>query len=359
MIGFESVTHAPMTASTPALSGRSIVQAALDEMGITGAMIEEQLEGGASTRQFFRVRWGTQNAIAMYTPAPSQEIAKARQASGYAAFVEVAQLLTDRALPVPKILGASQIAPVLLVEDLGNHTLANYLTLHPERKEALYRLAVTTLARAQTHLSPVPAGSVVETRSFDYDLLQWEVEHFRQWALCARGIQLNDRDDRTFTEAAHYLASTISSWDKGFVHRDYQSRNIMVRGAHGAETLTWIDFQDAMLGPRVYDLVALLTDSYQTFSPEFVEARLDEYCELRGCIGERALIRDEFFLVTVQRKLKDAGRFVFLERVNQNSHFLQFVEPTIDKARRALQQVKSLGPLDRLDELLTRLMGPL
>ena len=38
--------------------------------------------------------------------------------------------------------------------------------------------------------------------------------------------------------------------------------------------LVWIDFQDALMGPRVYDLVALLCDSYQTFDADFAAARL-------------------------------------------------------------------------------------
>ena len=104
------------------------------------------------------------------------------------------------------------------------------------------------------------------------------------------------------------------------MHRDYQSRNLMVRAG---EALCWIDFQDALLGPRVYDLVALLNDSYQVFDRAFVEARLDDYARARGLdAAERAALGREFDLVTVQRKLKDAGRFVFIDRVKQNPSFL-------------------------------------
>ncbi len=339
-------------------TGTAAVKIALSELADENEIVEE-LEGGASTRQFFRVRFDGRNAIAMYTPAPSQEIAKARQTSGYGAFVEVAGLLADHDLPVPRIFAASPTQPVLFVEDLGDFTLAAYVAAHPESKERLYRSAVAALARGQNQLSPLPARSVIRTRAFDYDLLLWEVEHFRTWALSERGVDLTPAQQGVFERCASYLSRTISDWDRGFVHRDYQSRNIMVRGSFGRETLTWIDFQDAMLGPRVYDLVALLTDSYQTFSQEFVRARLDEYCAIRGFEEQRARIDEEFSLVTVQRKLKDAGRFVFLDRVNGNPHFLKFVESTVDKARRALRSVRHLGSLSELDDLLSELFGPL
>ena len=194
------------------------------------------------------------------------------------------------------------------------------------------------------------------THAFDEDLLGWEVDHFHEWGLEARGIRLSSADAHTFTEAAHYLASTIASWPRAFVHRDYQSTNLMVRGgSNGSADLIWIDFQDALLGPRVYDLVALLSDSYQTFTREFIEARLDEYAQHHGLddAGRRDVGR-EFDIVTVQRKLKDAGRFVYIDRVRGNPNFLQFVEPTIDKVHGALHRLAGDPILDRLSALLER-----
>jgi hypothetical protein len=109
--------------------------------------------------------------------------------------------------------------------------------------------------------------------------------------------------------------------------------------------LVWIDFQDALMGPRVYDMVALLQDSYQDFDAAFIDARLAEYAEAAGLGGEeRAALAIEFDLVTVQRKLKDAGRFVFIERVKGNASFLPYIDPTLRKVRAALAR---MTPHDR------------
>src|SRR5690606_17343956 len=168
-----------------------------------------------------------------------------------------------------------------------------------------------------------------------------------------------DPQDRLiFDRAATHLAKTIASWPQSFVHRDYQSRNLMVRGAPGEEELVWIDFQDALLGPRVYDLVALLNDSYQTFSREFVEERLEEFGQALG-LGEREReqVVWEFDFVTVQRKLKDAGRFVFIDRVRGNPDYLGFVEPTIEKAFSSMERCKSDPLVDELSRLLRRVLS--
>ena len=315
----------------------------------------EEIHGGASVRRFFRVRTTTGSAILMYVPVQSHEIAKVSAQAKRWAFLEVRELLESRGVRVPALLATACEDGLILVEDLGE-TLAQHLTRRPENRERLYAQAVRDLSAAQRALHTLPDGSVIGERVFDEDLLRWEIEHFREWALEARGITLSAAERHTFDRAAQHLADTIADWPRGFVHRDYQSRNLMVIGGDAQPRLAWIDFQDAMLGPRIYDLVALLSDSYQTFSTEFIEARLDDFARELGLDdAERAVIGREFRLVTVQRKLKDAGRFVFFERVQENTRFLTFVEPTIRKAQAALADLRADPVLRELGELLQRL----
>ena len=260
---------------------------------------------------------------------------------------------------MPRLFAEDTARGWLLLEDLGDDTLANFLLRLPGEKTALYTQAVTDLARAQRTLAELPAGSIVAARAFDADLLRWEIDHFREWGLESRGVHLAPADRALFDAIAARLATRIASWPRGFVHRDYQSRNLMVVADPGearARRLVWIDFQDALLGPRVYDLVALLNDSYQEFDRAFVEARLDEFAAVHGYDpAERRTLGREFDLVTVQRKLKDAGRFVFIDKVKGNPAFLQYVEPTIDKARGAMDRLAADEPdMRALAELVDR-----
>ena len=63
-----------------------------------------------------------------------------------------------------------------------------------------------------------------------------------------------------------------------------------------------IDFQDALLGPRQYDLVALLRDSYVELEPAFVEAMLRRYLDRLAAEGgprlEYGPFREVFDLLT-------------------------------------------------------------
>ncbi len=320
------------------------------------------MPGGASTRRYFRLALGAgRTAVAMYVPEGGrpEEVQKAHDSERWP-FLEVRDLLAARGVDVPAVLAEDTENGWLVIEDLGDDTLANWLARRPEDKTALYSRAVTDLARAQRVLADLPHDSVVVGRTFDFELLRWEIEHFREWGVEGRGRVLAPGDVTRWSTIADRLARRVAGLPKGFVHRDYQSRNLMLApGGAGEPRLVWIDFQDALLGPRVYDLVALLNDSYQEFDRGFVEARLAEYATAAGLDAETsARLLLDFDLVTVQRKLKDAGRFVFIDRRKGNSSFLRFVTPTIRKVDVALAK---LAPFDedmaQLREILRRALG--
>ena len=332
---------------------------ALDRLvhGLTGRLPEsvEPMLGGASTRRYLRVRTGAEPAsiVAMFVPdAAPEEITSGARAERWP-FLEVRDLLDLRGVRVPRVLAEACEAGLIAIEDLGDDTLAAFLDRAPARRAEVYELAVRDLAKAQRALAGLPAGSTIATRAFDEKLLRWELDHFREWGLDARGKALDPEARAAFDAIADRLARRIAAWPRGFVHRDYQSRNLMVLEPAGALDIVWIDFQDALLGPRVYDLVALLNDSYQTIDRAFVEARLDDFAAAAGLdrAGREAL-GHEFDVVTVQRKLKDAGRFVFIDRVKHNPGFLRFVEPTLAKVRAALGRLADEPDMRELARLV-------
>jgi hypothetical protein len=313
------------------------------------------MPGGASTRRYLRVRVPDRSLVAMFVPDARPEEITAGPAATRWPFLEVQELLRARGVRVPEVVGESCDEGLLLIEDLGDETLAAFLNRAPERRAEIYRAAVTDLARAQRALAALPEGSIVRGRAFDEALLGWELDHFREWGLDARERALPDALRARFDAVADRLARRIASWPRGFVHRDYQSRNLMVRD--GAE-LVWIDFQDALLGPRVYDLVALLNDSYQSFDRAFIEARLDEYAAAMEVDAEgRRAIGREFDVVTVQRKLKDAGRFIFIDRVKKNPSFLPYFEPSLGKVRGALERLGDEEDMRFLAEIVAFASG--
>lgn len=289
--------------------------------------------------------------MVMWLPEDAPERELSRRTGRPLPFLEVRALLEKSRVRVPRLFGARPEEGLIVVEDLGE-TLAERCERDPASRERLYRRAVTDLADAQERLAQLPSDSVVLTRSFDAGLLAWELAHFREWGVEALGVTLSTDERAVFERASSFLVRTMTSFRQGFTHRDYQSRNLLALPDDG---IGWIDFQDALLGPRAYDLVALLRDSYQGFDESFVSARLAEYKAARGLTEAEG--RDLCFeteIITVQRKLKDAGRFVFFERTRGDASYLRFFVPTLEMVRGALSRLAAWSELQGLSEIVSR-----
>lgn len=310
------------------------------------------LRGDASTRRYYRARVHRVDAdrpthlIVMQLPedAHRSDEGGARSATERLPFLEVQGLLASRGVPVPIVYAEDLENRVLLLEDLGDRTLHHELdSSPPARRAELYHLAIDLLANMHERCSSLPKTSIVSKRRFDRELIAWELDHFRQWGLEAPFGKL-DADQRATLHAAFaQITDEIERMPVGFVHRDYQSKNLMVRDSG---ELVLLDFQDALLGPRVYDLVALLCDSYVSLEPSFQASMIDRYAALRRI--DPGMLRREFWWVALHRKLKDAGRFVYIDRVRGNPDFLQWFPQSLAYVGRAVQNVPTMRPLGRL-----------
>jgi aminoglycoside/choline kinase family phosphotransferase len=310
-----------------------------------------QLPGQASNRSYYRVAAkGGPSYVAMVLPpdATRSEEATSGPAAAELPFLNVHRYLATLGIPVPAIHVAAIDQGVLLLEDLGDTTLELSWRANPAEK--LYGEAIDILAdlRARAEANPDPS-CVAFTRSFDRALYRWELEHYREYGLVARtDIEPPPRTAQVLTQAFDSISDRLAALPRGFTHRDYQSRNLMTppRG------MVVIDFQDALLGPRQYDLVALLRDSYIELPDAQIDALLARYIDRFGALAKVRIDADDFRrtfdLLTVQRKLKDAGRFEFIARVKNNPSFLPHIPASLRYVARALERLPELGDLLRV-----------
>jgi aminoglycoside/choline kinase family phosphotransferase len=315
-----------------------------------------RLAGHASARSYWRVGTAPASHVVMVMPpdAKPEEVTKGGPA-GVDPFVDVQGYLARVGVRVPAILGFYQDDPrggLMVLEDLGDEMLETRL-LAGEPARPLYERAIDQLARLRAHAEARPGGCLAFARAFDHDLYLWELHHFREWLLEAwKGGTLSPAEREVVDREFEGIARALDAEPKGFTLRDYQSRNIMV--LPGGEQVV-IDFQDALLGPRQYDLVALLRDSYVELPPDLVDDLLRRYLARLAAEGgprlEYAPFRAVFDLLTVQRKLKDAGRFVFIDRVKKNPGFLPSIPASLRYVRDAFARRPDLA---RLREVLVR-----
>lgn len=335
---------------------RPLIDAALGHaLGIHGAPYEvTTLKGDASSRSYHRVAIpGNDPPTAVIMELAADPLSSDEFTDWIPPeypFTLVHRFLSEGGLPVPRIYGARPGEGWLVLEDLGDETMEKVLGTLPEsRWEPWYARAMDLLVRWHGWWNASRTRNPVAGRVFSRRLLAWELDHYVEWGLEERlGTRLAERDREELTAAFQPLLDELERIPTCLVHRDFQSRNLMIRP--GETDLVIIDFQDALMGPVIYDAVALLCDSYLAVPPRLQDSMLERLRTSLDPGGDADAWRRWFDLQCVQRKLKDAGRFVFIDRVKSNPDFLPYVGQSLAYARRALERLPELGRLRGLLE---------
>ena len=312
----------------------------------------ERLPGGAGNRIYWRVHGPDgKSAVVMELPADpvKSEEASKHHVHEELPFLNVHRYLERIGVRVPRLFLDAAEDGFLVIEDLTDRTLELALKESGDRKK-LYSYAIDRLAGLRAHAERNPDPTCVAwTRAFDYDLYHWEFEHFIEYGLLARGATPSAAEMQTLRRHFERISRELAAAPRGFTHRDYQSRNIMVL-AKGEQVV--IDFQDALQGPRQDDLVALLRDSYVELDRPLIDAMLGRYLKSFEKEGGPRLDPGGFVaffdLLTVQRKLKDAGRFVFIDRVKKNPSFLVHIPSSLHYVRDALKRRPELREVQEI-----------
>ncbi|MCP5463764.1 MAG: phosphotransferase [Deltaproteobacteria bacterium] len=313
----------------------------------------EKLFGQASARQYFRATLNADNEPLTYVimkmpqgfASPAEEITKLKDGAPQEfPFLNVQAYLKKIDVPVPEVYGQDAENGLLLLQDLGGQSLEDVVSkTSGEFRLFYYKKVIDTLLHLQTQAQQNPDPKcLVNFREFNTDLLDWEFYHFLEYGIEDRKMMKVSDDERdAFRNAAHSISLIIQNMPKSFVHRDFQSRNLMM---HGYEFYL-IDFQDALTGPQLYDLVALLRDSYIALSEAELDALLEHYhaglSENNFYKNKKEQLYRDFFLITLQRKLKDTGRFQFIHTVKGNSMFLEHVPTSLSHIQHAFSWLEN------------------
>jgi len=322
------------------------------------------LAGDASNRRYFRLQLSeapVTSLILMQLADPEGFKASEEAVGGKdieiseLPFINILKYLQTADIPVPVLYFYDEPAGLLYLEDFGDVTLAQ--ACHKASAatiERLYRQAIDVLVRIHTHASASSHSSCLAfSRSFDVPLYLWEFDHFLEYGVVARqGKPMCTEDYLPIREEFQKIAEWLDGQSMVFTHRDFHSRNLMVDSGR----LGVIDFQDALMGPITYDLASLLRDSYITLEEPLIDELLAFYrgkmCEAVPISQHTAMhfndavtFRRLFDFTSIQRNLKAAGRFVYIDHVKGNSNFLASIPRTLQNVYANLRKYPQLHPL--------------
>jgi len=308
------------------------------------------LSGDASFRRYFRIHLPEQRFLLVDAPPPQEDCRP---------FVHVARRLQDGGLFSPEVLAVDFDQGMMLIEDMGDTLYLERLraargTGERGRVDQLYQQAFDALVAMQL----LPADDLPPYSS---ELLHAEMALFDNW-FCEQYLQLalSDKERALLAGVRDFLASAALSQPQVFVHRDYHSRNLMVRQNNERMAPGIIDFQDAVRGAYTYDLVSLLRDCYIVWPAADVHrwtAAVGEQLREAGVHNRNASVfTRDFDLMGLQRHLKVIGIFARLNLRDGKSGYLADIPTAI---RYVLQVAPAYPELADFDHWFRQAVLPL
>lgn len=310
------------------------------------------VSGDASFRRYFRVTDNQGTPLIVMDAPPQHEDCRP--------FVAIARHWRRHGVAVPEVIRDDLAQGLLLLEDFGDRLMLPELAT--STADRLYRGALTELLHIQqvddTPEHPLPP--------YDTALLEREMALFPDWLLTRKlGLTLSIGEQAMLDTAFAYLRESALAQPEVTVHRDYHSRNLLIR--HGTDRPGVIDFQDAVRGPVTYDLVSLLRDCYIRWPHADVGRWVEHYRQISVAAGlhnaDPDTFRQWFELMGMQRHLKAAGIFARLSLRDGKDGYLADIPRTVHYLIEASGRQGALRHLhewlsDTVMPEITRQIGP-
>lgn len=246
-------------------------------------------------------------------------------------FATLAKWFGEKGLPVPEIYNVPQGCSWLVQEAvMGN--AASKVRWSNELEEEAARIA-DGFPRCRDWPETLPLLEM------DGNRLRFELSFFRVHFL--EGF-LNVATEDHIRESLKRLGEQVASYPRALAHRDFHSDNLILERDTGR--LRVVDFQDALLAPRAYDMASMAVDAYREVSPAEARRWMRRAGDASGC-GER-----EFQNIALQRALKALGTFGFQVTRRKNVRYLPPIARTVRYALRYMQ-----APSDEWEPVISAL----
>ena len=228
----------------------------------------------------------------------------------------------------PEIYAADIHRGLLLIEDLGDALFARMVTQNSQLERPLYEAAASVLTTL--HQRPAPTGLA----TMDAQTLGDMIEPVFSWYVASAGREWQ-KPWAMFQGQIHPILVEHIGVPDTLVLRDYHAENLLwLPDRKGIARVGVLDFQDALLGHKAYDLVSLLQDARRDVPIE-VESHIKSYFVRASDLDPEAF-GIAYNLLGAQRNLRIIGVFARLCMHYGKPHYVDMIPRVYDLALRNL-----------------------
>ncbi len=307
-----------------------------------------KLERSGSPRKYYRINSKSYVIIGAYNTDKKENNA----------FITLSEHFYQENIQVPRIYAYDPENNIYLQEDLGQETLFDRIkntkkeSKYPTELTKIYKIILGQLIDIQIYGGKNLDYSVCYPReNFDKQSMMWDLNYFKYFFLKLADIQFDEQLlENDFQKFTDFLLKTDTKY---FLFRDFQSRNIMLKG----NKVFFIDYQGGRRGALQYDLASLLFDAKADI-PENIREELKNHY-LKSVKKHIEIDEKEFtkyyYGYALIRVLQAMGAYGYRGFFERKSHFLQSIPFALNNLEFLISKVDFINNTKELKDVLSKI----
>lgn len=281
--------------------------------------IIEPMRGDAGLRNYHRVKTDDgKSFVIMDCPPTYAKVSK---------FTQISDYLLKENFSAPMIFAQDVENGFLILEDFGSISLKDYLAnnnQNVDQKNSTYHLIIDLLISLQNKVAPT------FLKDFDDEILCNELDLFVNWYIPYKyNRELKIHEFNEFIELWQKIFSQAVVMPSSIILRDFHLENMMyLEMRESINKIGLLDFQDALIGSPIYDLVSVLEDARFEVPRDMALQLIDYYAEKKALNKESVLIN--YHILGAQRNCRILGVFARKAVKENDDYYLQFM-PRVEK----------------------------
>ncbi|SFI93098.1 Phosphotransferase enzyme family protein [Kaistella treverensis] len=272
------------------------------------------------------------------------------------AFFYFSSLFSELDLNTPKILKISEDRKLYIQQFVGKETLSEIIAAEgqTDRVEKLVKSALFRLAETQKKTqNAVNFSKTFEYKEYGELAITNDLFYFKSFV--ADVLELPYHKSSLLQEFKNLIQKIEKLEPRGIMIRDFQARNIMV---NERDEVFFIDYQSAMEGPLMYDVISFLFQAKANFSAEFKAKMLEYYYLLWDDEVKKSQLKNSLEYLQLIRFLQVLGAYGFRGLIQRKSHFMESLNQGISNLQNFSKSWQEMHKYPELLKLIRSLKAP-
>lgn len=265
-------------------------------------------------------------------------------------FIYFSEIFTQSELNTPKIYTISEDRTMYIQEFLGKKTLSEIIAEQgtSESVRSLIKQSLEKLFILQTKTDgKIDFAKTFEYESYDELPVMHDLYYFKNFV--ADILELEYHKSSLLKEFKKMVSLIESLEPKGLMIRDFQSRNIMVNERN---EVSFIDYQSAMKGPLMYDVISFLFQAKASFSEHFKNEMLEFYIQLSDNKDVQYQLKKSVYPIKMMRFLQVLGAYGLRGLIQKKPHFIESIGKGVDNITEFAQSWEMMSDFPELKKVI-------